>query len=261
MKRHSSKKIVLIRRNVIVAIGLILCVIAIFTVINHPAIVGSHNRERIVPIYSVQRDDNAIALTFNVTAIQDRGTQQVMDTLNAHGVTATFFVTGDWIRANEYLAVALIASGHELKNLSDDHSLLRKLDPPALYANISGCNDAIAALTGERPTMFRAPYGEYNGQIVHLVNAMGMQAVQWSIDSGDWRRLDASAITNTVVNRAFPGAIVLLHSNLEQTVQALDGIVQQLLDAEFSLVPLSDLLHQAEYTVSATGKQKPVLGR
>jgi peptidoglycan/xylan/chitin deacetylase (PgdA/CDA1 family) len=44
-------------------------------------------------------------------------------------------------------------------------------------------NEMIAALTGETPTLFRCPYGEYNDQIITTVRAMGMTPVQWDVDA------------------------------------------------------------------------------
>jgi len=242
LKRPFGGRVLLIRRKYIAALALCLAVAGIFYIINHPALVGAAAEERTLPIYSVQRDDAAISLTFNVTTAEDAYTVQIMQTLNAFDVRATFFVTGDWARENAGLAARLAESGHELKNLSDDHSVLRRLSASDIHANVQACSDAIEAATGVRPTVFRAPYGEYDGRVVAQVEALGMRAIQWSVDSGDWRGLDANAITQQVQSRAFPGGIVLLHSNVQQTTLALPDIVQGLLEAGYTLVPVSELV-------------------
>jgi len=257
MRKPFGGKILLIRRKYVVALALCVAVVAIFYVINHPALVGATAQGRALPIYSVQRDDRAMSLTFNVPVAQDCFTDQVLEALDALGVRASFFVTGDWVRENEALAVRLVESGHELMNLSDDHSLLRKLTTSEIEANLLACSAAIEAAVGVRPRVFRAPYGEYDDRIVALAEGLGMQPVQWSIDSGDWRRVDADAIARQVQSRAFPGAIVLLHSNLEQTALAVPALVENLLEAGYLLVPVSELMHEAEFTVSITGRQVP----
>jgi hypothetical protein len=43
-------------------------------------------------------------------------------------------------------------------------------------------NEMIAALTGETPTLFRCPYGEYNDQIITTVRSLGVTPVQWDVD-------------------------------------------------------------------------------
>ena len=257
MRKPFGGKILLIRRKYVVAAALCMAVVAIFYVINHPGLVGGTAGTRALPIYSVQRDDRAMSLTFNVPAAQSCFTEQILQTLNAYGVRATFFVTGDWVRRNGALAARMAESGHELMNLSDDHSLLRKLTTPEIEANVLACSDAIEAATGLRPSIFRAPYGEYDDRVVALVEGLGMRAVQWSIDSGDWRGLEAQAIASQVQNRAFSGAIVLLHSNLRETALAVPSMVEDLLEAGYLLVPVSELMHEVEFTVSITGRQIP----
>jgi len=235
-------KILLIRRTYITALALCVVVIAIFYVINLPVIVGVSARERPLPIYSVQREDQVIGLTFNARNPEDRHTAQVMEALHIHGVRATFFVTGDWIRANGDLAAILSARGHALMNLSDDYSFLKKMATTEILNNIEACNDAIAAVTGIRPTLFRAPYGEYDHNMVAAVHAMEMYAVQWSIDSGDRRGYDAQAIARRVHDQAFSGGIVLLHSDLEQTALAIPDLIDGLFRAGYVSVLLSEML-------------------
>lgn len=46
-------------------LALVLAVIAIFWVVNSPAIVGVSASARELPIYSVQRDNKAVSLTFD----------------------------------------------------------------------------------------------------------------------------------------------------------------------------------------------------
>jgi len=235
-------KILLIRRKYITALALCGAVIAIFYVINHPVLVGVSAGERLLPIYSVQREDQVISLTFNARNPEDQHTAQVMEALHIHGVRATFFVTGDWIRANGDLAAALSARGHALMNLSDDYSFLKKMATAEMLRNIETCNDAIEAVIRVRPTLFRAPYGEYNHNMVAAVHTMEMVAVQWSIDSGDRRGYDAQTIAYRVHSQAFSGGIVLLHSDLEQTALAIPHLIDGLFRAGYVPVLLSEML-------------------
>ena len=54
------------------------------------------NRE--LPVYSVERPDNRIALTINA-AWKDDKTAAILETLEKHDVKATFFVSGQWVDA------------------------------------------------------------------------------------------------------------------------------------------------------------------
>ena len=250
-------KIFLIRRKYITALAVALAVVAIFYIINHPRLVGDRAAGRLLPIYSVQREDRAISLTFNTAEAEDFYTAEVLEILNTHGIRATFFVTVDWVGQHEALATRLAMGGHELMNLGDDHRPLRQMSMEELQSRVLACNDAIRLVTGEPPTVFRALYGQYDDRMVAGVGALGMHTVQWSIDSGDRRGAEAPAITRQVLSRAAPGGIVLLHSHLEQTALALPEVLVGLLEAGYELVPVSELMLQTEYTISLTGRQIP----
>jgi len=256
MKKLLGGKILIIRRTYVAALALILAVVAIFYVIYHPAVVGQSSPEHVMPIYRVEREEQVIALSFNLSTTDDVHTQRVLNALNNANLSATFFVTGEWVRENGALAAEMANNGHELMNLSDDHGLLRRLSPAHLQQNLTACSLAIYETTGIEPSLFRAPYGEYDPRLVEMANAMGMQAVQWSVDSGDWRGLRADAIVEQVLDRAFPGAIVLLHSNLTETALAMPRLIEELSSAGYEILPLSQLIFQGEYVISLSGTQK-----
>ena len=52
--------------------------------------------KRVLPIYSVQRDDRVVSLSFDA-AWGNEDTQMLIDILNKYNVHATFFVVGEWV--------------------------------------------------------------------------------------------------------------------------------------------------------------------
>ncbi|MGC4098106.1 MAG: hypothetical protein QM706_13405 [Nitrospira sp.] len=63
-------------------------------------------------------------------------------------------------------------------------------------------------------TLFRPPYGEYNDATVDIVNRLGLQFIQWNIESGDPDpTLSAEHILTSVAKRAKPGSILIFHAN------------------------------------------------
>ena len=88
----------------------------------------------------------------------------------------------------------------------------------------------------------RPPYGALDGATASLVEELGYQAVTWDIDPKDWQRPGADTIASAVINRAFPGAIVVLHDGgggSQQTVTALETILETLSERgyEFRALP------------------------
>ena len=76
---------------------------------------------REIPIYSVERADNKIALTFDC-AWNDDDVDSILDTLDEYGCKATFFVTGDWAEKYGDSLEKICQRGHEIGNHSYNHA-------------------------------------------------------------------------------------------------------------------------------------------
>ena len=81
-------------RRLVSGLGMILAVLLIFWSVSSPAIVGVSASQRSLPVYSVERGDKCVSLSFDA-AWGNEDTQTLIDILSAHGVNATFFVVGD----------------------------------------------------------------------------------------------------------------------------------------------------------------------
>ncbi len=65
----------------------------------------------------------------------------------------------------------------------------------------------------------------------------GLEVVLWDIDPQDWARPGVDSIVRSVIDHVRPGDVVLFHDgggNREQTVAALERILDQLSDRGFS---------------------------
>ena len=86
---------------------------------------------------------------------------------------------------------------------------------------------------------------------------MGIEPIQWDVDSLDWKELPASEITQRVTSKVQPGSIVLFHNAALHTPEALPSIIEYLLQQGYSIVPISQLILTGEYTIDHTGRQCP----
>ena len=86
---------------------------------------------------------------------------------------------------------------------------------------------------------------------------MGVEPIQWDVDSLDWKDLSAAEITKRVTSRVQPGSIVLFHNAAKHTPEALPGIIEALLQDGYTFVPISQLILKGEYTIDHTGRQCP----
>ena len=243
-------------RRLFSALGMALAVALIFMTVNSPAIIGASATERQLPVYCVQHDDRVLSLTFDA-GWGNEDTEQLIEILDRYNVKATFFLVGSWVDSYPESVKALSDAGHELMNHSDDHAHFSRLGEDEIVANINRCSDKIEALTGRRPVLFRCPYGEYDDHVIKAVNSMGMTGIQWSVDSLDWKGIDAGEIQKRVLKNAEPGSIVLFHNAAEHTPEALPGIIEELLAQGYRIVPVSELLLKGPYTIDHRGMQIP----
>ena len=246
----------LIRRN---SISLAICGIAavlMFYVVNYPAAVDASASARQLPIYCVQRDQKLVSISFDA-AWGNEDTQELIDILDRFQVKATFFVVGDWVDKYPESVKALHDAGHEVMNHSNTHAHYPQLSPQAVVDDLNACNDKIEAVTGVRPTLVRLPYGDYDDNAIHAVRSIGMEPIQWDVDSLDWKDLSAPEITKRVTGKVQPGSIVLFHNAAKHTPEALPSILTALIQEGYTFVPISQIILDGEYTIDHTGRQCP----
>lgn len=246
----------ILRRHgaVLQALALLGAVVLIFWAVSSPAVVGVSASKRELPVYCVQQDEKLVALSFDA-AWGNEDTQTLIDILAERGVNTTFFVVGDWVDRYPESVRALSEAGNEVMNHSSSHAHFSALTAAEIAADITACNDKVEAVTGVRPTLFRCPYGEYDDHVIKAVNALGMTAVQWDVDSLDWKGISAGEITRRVLDRVQPGSIVLFHNAAEHTPEALPEILDTLLSEGYRVVPVSQILLRGDCFIDSTGRQ------
>lgn len=218
---------------------------------------GSLADERRLPIYCVETTDKEIAITFDV-AWENSNTQQLIDVLKENDAKATFFVTGDWCDRYPDDVKAFFDAGHAVENHSDQHPHVAGININDLINDTKECSRKIKMLTGEEPTLYRAPYGEYDNNLLTTVEGLGLQTIQWDVDSVDWKKPSAEQIKKRVLKNVKPGSIILFHNDLENTTEALPEILKTLRSQGYSFVPVKELIYEDNYTIDSTGKQIPV---
>ena len=243
-------------RRLLGFMGILGAAALIFAVVCSPRVVGASAAARKLPVYCVQRDGKYVSLTFDA-AWGNEDTQQLIDILGKYSVSATFFVVGDWAEKYPESVKALHDAGHEVMNHSNHHDHFNSLSSEAITADVSAASDRIEAVTGVRPTLFRCPYGEYDDHVITALEGMGITAVQWDVDSLDWKDYDAKTIFARVKGRVQPGSIVLFHNAALHTPEALGDIVSWLLQEGYKIVPVSQLLLSGNTTIDHTGRQLP----
>ena len=255
-----TMKFLILRRRTLTVLACALAAAAMFALVNAPAVAEATATHRELPIYCVQRDQRMLSISFDA-AWGNEDTQQLIDILGEYNVKATFFVVGEWVDKYPESVKALADAGHEVMNHSSTHAHYSQLSTDEIIADVTACNDKIEAVTGVRPTLIRPPYGEYDDHVITAIRSMGMEPIQWDVDSLDWKELSAAEITERVTTKVQPGSIVLFHNAAIHTPEALPGILEALLQEGYTFVPISELIlpgaYNADYTIDHTGRQCP----
>ncbi len=223
-----------------------------------PVGVYTPSGERQLPIYNVQTDEKKCAISFDAAWGADQ-TENLLDILEQYNVKATFFLVGRWVDEFPEMTKKIAEAGHDVMNHSNTHADLATLSYDQIIEEIETCNDKIEAITGVRPALIRLPYGSYNNTVISAVRSLGMEPIQWDVDSLDWQEgIDSNDIYERITTKTTSGSIILCHNAGEGTPGALPDIFDKLMGEGYSFTTIYDLIIKDDYTIDGTGKQKPL---
>ncbi len=235
LDRKTMKKILIVT-IIIVVIGVVLGYQITSGVL-------SPSKER--AIYRVDTDEKIISLTFDVVW-NDEYTEELLNTLEGYDLTATFFITGEWMERYPDLTEEILKRGNEIGNHTYSHNSLKELDDEDIRREIEEVDKMLREDFDYQSKFFRPPLGEYNKRVVNIAQEMGYYTVLWSIETGDWLSPGVDKIVDRVVKRAHKGGIILMHNCSPQGISALSMIIHALRLRDFAIVPVSNLLGLVE---------------
>lgn len=201
----------------------------------------------------VQTHEKLFALTFDGGG-NARGAQKILAALSEHGITATFFLTGHFIKEFPDMASAIQKGGGEIANHTMTHKDLSTLSKEEVAAEVTGMERAAKERAITVAPFFRFPYGAPTKETIALVNEHGYVSVRWTVDSLGWQGStkghDAEFVAERVIQKAVKGGIALMHlgsandgSSLD--ADALEQIIASLQQQGYRFVSLSELFNVA----------------
>ena len=197
------------------------------------------------PIVSqVQTDKPIIALTFDDGPTKAY-TQDVLDLLDAKGIKATFFVTGNQTLENMDLAKSIVQAGHELGNHSFSHKRMVLKSPAFIREEIQETDKAIRQAGHVGDIYFRPPYGKKLFVLPWYLRQNNRTTIMVSVEP-DTFESSAEGMRSYVQREVEAGGIILLHVMYESNGEAraaLPLIISDLQNAGYSFVSLQQHLH------------------
>ncbi|HWR97381.1 MAG TPA: polysaccharide deacetylase family protein, partial [Candidatus Methanoperedens sp.] len=210
-----------------------------------------------------RRDRPRVALTFDGGSGAG-DTERILAVLEERVLTATFFLTGEFIERFPDLVRRIAAGGHEVGNHTWSHPHLTAWDRSHRQNTLPGVDRALVLreisataaayerlARGPMAPLWRAPYGELNAEIAGWAGAAGWRHVGWSreegggrhtLDSLDWvsdrgsrnyltsEQIATRILTFDAAGNGLNGGIVLMHLCTRQE-DPLAGRLGSLIDA------------------------------
>jgi len=170
-----------------------------------------------------------IYLTFDDGPTDPEWTPQVLEVLDRYDAQVTFFVLGRLAERFPDLIDDEVDAGHSVANHTFDHHTLDGIGREAFFDELQKTEEIL----GEKGVKcLRPPYGATDAYTRAYAAELGYSLIFWNIDTQDWRKPGAEAIASEVIDKAYPGAIVLMHDgggDRSQTLEALETILETLI--------------------------------
>ncbi|NOX36646.1 MAG: polysaccharide deacetylase family protein [Calditrichaeota bacterium] len=213
-----------------------------------------------------------IALTFDGGSTAENA-EQILAILREQQVQCTIFLTGQFMERYPHLVKQMVADGHEVANHTYSHPHLTTfetnrrhdtrpgVDRRFVHRQLLRTDSLFFQITGQHLAPYwRAPYGEYNREILRWAAEAGFLHVRWTngFDTFDWVSdtlsplyKEPEEVLNTILSRdksrfRLNGAIILMHLGSRRVQSHIYSILPSLIDSlrsrGYQPVPISKLL-------------------
>lgn len=177
-----------------------------------------------------------------------KNTEKILKALDKNNARATFFMLGQNAKYYPDLVKKVEESGNEVAGHSWNHPLLTKLGKKGVKKQMSQMNEAIASVTGSDVGLLRPPYGSINRTVKNTVKD---PLILWSIDTLDWKTLNADKTADAILKQAKDGDIILMHDIHAPTAEAVKKVLPKLEKKGFQVCTVSELLEARNITLHA----------
>jgi peptidoglycan-N-acetylglucosamine deacetylase len=198
------------------------------------------------------RGSRQLALTYD-DGPNDPYTWRVMEVLERHGIKATFFLVGQFVRQKPEIARALVEAGHAIGSHSWDHPDLMFISRAAVRRQLEQTQKAVFDATGVEPKLFRPPFGRRRPGSLGTVREYGLEPIMWSVTCYDWKAKSAASIVRHARRQIRGGDVILLHdggyrrmgTDRSRSVDASDQILTSYRREGYEFVTIPKMIEES----------------
>lgn len=181
--------------------------------------------------YSKETDEKVCYLTFD-DGYPYYNTNKMCDILVENSVTATFFLTGDFIDEASSTTKKLVDSNMIVANHTWSHKQLKKLSKKDILNEFTAFEQKYEKITNKKLVKyFRPPGGIYTKDKLDYIISLGYEVFFWTIDYYDYDRQNDMGVTYayaSIMDNIKNGDIILMHTLTESNVLVLPRIINDL---------------------------------
>ena len=184
-----------------------------------------------------------ISLTFDdgPNLGDDSTMNDMLDILEKHGVTASFFLIGNKINENNIKVIKrAFEMGCDIENHSWTHPVMSDLSKEEIQKEYELCDKAIIKITGKKPDFFRPPYMAVSPlmhEVIETPFICGVGCQDWEAD------VSAEERFNKLMQARQDGVLYLLHvmEKNTATLEAVDRIIPILKEEGYTFVTVPQM--------------------
>ena len=181
-----------------------------------------------------------VVITFD-DGPRETGMQELDAILSSYDVKATFFLVGKFAERFSNITLMLHRPGYELANHTYTHPRLYQDHTAHIVRQAERCDEVLERLGIRKTRFLRPPGGHFNMEIFNAMRRMNLPLGLWSLNTADYTGRPAEEIYNLVIGSARNGDIILMHSGMPNTVEALPRVIEGLKRRGFTIIRLEDM--------------------
>ena len=214
---------------------------------------GYKNELYIKPTY-IDSNHPVICLTFDDgpqfwDEPETSSSSRIVDTLYKYDATGTFYVVSytleDRNTWTDYQAYSFLTesinNGNEYGSHTGGHDDLTDFSTAdEIKDSIKEPATFLKELVNYDVVTYRPPGGLFDDDVL---KAQQYPAILWNVDSEDWDTRDFEVIYNNIINsKLIDGDVLLFHDIYDETADAIEKIVPELVNQGYQLVTVKDML-------------------